>query len=162
MQIQRTKNPQIADQILKHPDIYWRIRQDYCATQEEFTCAPEIANDSSYYLLAYADDIEEPIGLFIYDSFGPILFEVHAHVLPEYRKSHALNAAYASLDWMFNQTSCFKVMCFIPEVHMNVVGFTRKCGFLDEGYLSNSYLKDNKLHGQYLLGLQRDQFYGVR
>jgi hypothetical protein len=106
--------------------------------------------------LAVIDD-KTTVGLYILHAYNGCTLEIHANILPEYRKECAIPSGEKVLAWFdeFAPEKYQKLFAQIPEIYPNVYRFTLERGFNDEGRLKNAYRKDGKLHDIHILGLER-------
>ena len=100
-----------------------------------------------------------PESAFVYKLRNGITFEVHANVLKDSRED-ALSAALSSVRWMFENTGCLKIVAYVATCFPNVCGFTKKCGFDEEGKMKKSVLRDGTLYDQIIYGLTKEDFDG--
>ena len=116
-----------------------------------------------YYLNQRGTIILSPIpeSAFVYQQHNGTTFNVHANVLKHKRKE-ALNAATASVAWVFDNTRFLKIIAFVSPIFPNVCGFTEKCGFTKEGVITKSLLRDGVLYDQNVYGLTKEDFNGRR
>lgn len=96
---------------------------------------------------------------FVYQIHNGITYKVHANVLKD-KRSLALDAATKSLEWMFSNTKCLKVLAFVSPIFENVCRFTEKCGFIKEGIVTKSLLRDGVLYDQNVYGLTKEDYNG--
>lgn len=147
----RLTNPLEVRRYLAHPEIFDAISAD-AQRFEDFI--PPVPDDFHWIVTG-----EE--AMFLLHPFpSKSVWQIHAHVHPDHRKS-ARQAALAALDYAFTELSALKVVAIIPEIFPRVRGFALKCGLSDQGYLSDSYIKHEQLYGQFLLGISRAEFEGI-
>ncbi|MGH1470167.1 MAG: hypothetical protein ACRBCS_03180 [Cellvibrionaceae bacterium] len=133
---------------ISHPEIFNAISTS--VSFEEFT--PTIGPEDYFIVTA-------PESMFYLHPFCEDVWQIHAHVHPDYRK-HAVDAAHLALEFAFSELEALKVVCLIPEIFPRVRGFARKCGLTDHGFIPDSYRKNSETSGQWLLGLSRKEFEG--
>lgn len=133
-------------EVITHPDIYPRLTADDSPPPEEWEPRPD-----RIYLVGWD---EEPFGVTSFAPKSSIVYNAHFQVIPEYRKSHAIDFAKECIRWLWDNTKAKKIVAEIPEFHQNVIHFGHKVGFVVEGINSKSFLKDGKLHNQIYLGLE--------
>lgn len=105
-----------------------------------------------------AEDDKGIIGLFNYHQFTGSSAIVHPMVLPERRGGESVKAGIESLKWVFDNTDCVKVLCFIPVIYRNVKLYAMRCGLAQEAKLSSIYTKHGKIHDMWALGVSRSEF----
>ena len=128
--------------VLKEPRI-WETISDDGQSSDKFVIDVE-AED--YYFLAAAKD-NVCVGIYIIHPFNSCTLEVHANILPEYRKECAKISCQMALKWVYENTpeKYQKLMARIPEIYPEVYHFTLHQGFNDEGRLVKGYRKDGNL-----------------
>jgi hypothetical protein len=94
------------------------------------------------------------------ESRNTVTLEIHAQVLPEFRKEYSKATGEAALKWILeNAPECQKVIAWVPSKYPNVRDFTLQFGFKVEGTNRKSYLKDGQLWDQWLLGITRGEIH---
>jgi hypothetical protein len=102
----------MANEILRHPDVYPWIRDDFSPPVEDFNAAPMLSLDSVYFLNPL------PGCLFILAPFvTSTMFEGHTAVLPESRGKLAISAGKLAIQWMFDHTPCERIVGFFPDTN---------------------------------------------
>lgn len=144
--MKRLNDPADVKRYVEHPEIYQAICNG--VPFDQFT--PTIGSEDHFIVTA-------PESMFYLHPFCADVWQIHAHVHPDYR-CHAVEAANAALIYGFHQLSALKVVALIPEVFPSVIGFAKKCGLSEHGYIPDSYLNNSKLVGQFLLGISRHEF----
>ena len=135
-----------------HPDIWKTVAEDG-QTQESFD--PNCKGDC-WLLLETNEDI---IGVYNLHPHNSVTLEIHAHVLPEYRKRYSMESGDLALRWIVEEgpKQYQKVIAQIPTIYQNVIDFTLAHGFTEEGVNRLSHLKDGELLDQWLLGITRNE-----
>lgn len=143
----RLTDPLHVKRYLSHPQIWEAISSGVAF--EDFI-PPMGPND--HYL------VTGPEAMFYLHPFTAAdNWEIHAHVHPDYRRNASESTA-KTLRYAFTELSALKVVCLIPEVFPRVRGFALKCGLVDQGFITDSYRRDNTVYGQWLLGISRQEF----
>ena len=154
--IRRTWNPYLIGSIMLHPDIWATVAED---GQDPGDFNPDPEHDA--WLVVSVDHIE--IGIFHLPRFNGVTLEIHAQVLPEYRKEYSKASGRAALNWIYdNVTWCKKVIAWVPTTYPNVKNYARSMGFKTEGKSRESYLKNGELVDQWLLGITRTEIGELR
>lgn len=101
----------------------------------------------------------EIIGLYIFHPVNSATVEIHANILPEYRKEFADQSLAVALEWLEKELpeAYVKIVANIPDVFPNVYHFALKHGFVEEGRLTQAYRKDGALCDIHILGMQRSE-----
>lgn len=144
MNVARTFDAGVVSTVLGHPEIWNAITEDGA---DQFV--PDVEGEC---WLVMADD--SLVGVYRLHALNSVMLQIHAHVLPEQRDKSDETAKLA-LDWIWNNTAYHKVIAQIPVIYPHVIGFTEKHGFVEEGRLKNSFLKDGKLVDQVIMATER-------
>ena len=96
----------------------------------------------------------EGAGVYMVTALNATTLEIHAHVLPDHRH-RSLETGYAALRWILDNTQHQKVVAEIPTCYPDVIKFTQKFGFVDEGLNRQSIRKKGRLYDQVRLGITR-------
>lgn len=138
MILRRTFDADEIRAILTDPDIYERITSDD-AKKVEIPLTRDF-----FYLIAEVSG--NPIGLAILHPYEDG-FEAHYQVLPQYRKSHAVQFAQKALE-MFRG---HKIYGLVPEYYPNVIAFDKKIGFEHIDTIPNDFKKDGQLYDRFVM-----------
>ncbi len=149
MIVEETRNRELVERVLKHPEIYERITQDGAPKCEDY----QIYMPKKAIFLSGSED-GELVGVMIFDPLGPVCFDCHIHVLPE-KRTRALVFAKSCFDWLWTHTAAIKITAQIATYFPDVLGFANKCGFVPEGINSRSFVKGGRIYDQIYLGLYR-------
>ena len=97
------------------------------------------------------------IGIYILHVFNGCTLQIHANLLPEYRKDFATESGQKMLDWFRDKSpeKYEKLIAYIPVIYPHVYHFTMNRGFKDEGRLISAHRKNGDLHDIHILGLER-------
>jgi RimJ/RimL family protein N-acetyltransferase len=130
---------------------------------------PEIQEKaSSHYVDGFNPLIDDKNGWFLFtleDSLVGIInahhvnsttLQIHPYILKEHAKE-SRNALKAFYEWVLPNESINKLICMIPDCFKCTINFAHKVGFIDEGYLKDSYNRDNQLYGVAVLGITRPE-----
>ena len=151
MKVLRCYDPEKIKEIFTHPDIWETIAED---GQSPDDFEPDVNADC--YMMCIARKL---VGFYVLRPINSVTLDIHAQILPEYRRAYSVDSAQAILEW-FN-TECpdkyQKLVCDIPEIYPNVRDFCLKVGFKHEGFSVKSYRKNGKIVGRWLLGYVRQQ-----
>jgi len=140
---------EFVDAVLTHPAIYPHISDDYSPSIKEFTAKP-LLEAPMCYVLAYKD-----YGIVLSTPINGTLFDTHITMLPEHRGKEAVEASDEFKKYLFNETTCEKIMAIIPDIFPNVMNFVERIGFELEGILTKSIKKNGKLIDQFVFGLEK-------
>jgi len=147
----RIFSPLQVRRIMVWPSMWETVAED---GQKPEDFRPDVERDC--WLSMTAGETE--IGLYLLQQRNGVMVEIHAQVLPEYRKQYSKASGHAALQWILdNIPDCQKVIAWVPAIYQNVKDFTCSFGFQVEGVNRKSYLKHGELHDQWLLGILRSE-----
>lgn len=148
---ERTEDIDSIKAIMTH-DALWPLVSDDGMVKEDY-----VPNTDDCWLLMKSGNAV--IGLYHIHPHNSVTLEIHAQVLPEYRKEHSKQTGEAALKWIINSApkSYQKVIAQIPAVHMNVIKFTQSFGFQLEGLNRLADRVDGNLCDVVLLGVTRTE-----
>lgn len=89
--------------------------------------------------------------LFVFKQMNYVLYDMHVGIIKGSRpkgKESAIKAA----KWMMNNTTCEKLIAFIPEFHKPALAYAAECGMVREGICENSFYKKGKLSNTVIMG----------
>ena len=84
------------------------------------------------------------------------LFEVHTMILKEGRGKNAVENTIKTAKWMFENSTCEKIITYIPKFNKSARLFAKFAGMKDEGVCTKSFKKNGILHDQWTLGLEKE------
>ena len=98
-------------------------------------------------------------GLYNLHPHNSSTLEIHAFILPEFRKEQSALSGQAILKWIANEApkQYQKVIAQVPFLYPNVRDFCFSNGFQLEGVNRLSHKKNNVLVDQWLLGITRNE-----
>jgi len=103
------------------------------------------------------DENEFPIGCYRFHPMGMTNFQVHAFILPEYRKEYAIPASIAVLEWFFSLTdNVMAVTAIIPDSYPNVIAHAECAGLRKCGIIPKSYTHKGELRDQIIMVIHRE------
>lgn len=152
MKIYRTFDDNAIKSIMLNQEI-WKTCAEEGQEQEDY----EPETEADCWLILEAD--EGFIGAYNIHPHNSTTLELHAHVLPEFRKKYAFESGDLALEWIMNEApeSYQKVIAQIPECYQNVIDFTIGHGFTKEGVNRLSDRIDGVLYDQWLFGITRQE-----
>ncbi len=148
--IELTQDRELVKSILTDPDLYKLISDDFSPLAKDFE---PIWDDSRIHLLVKKED--KVIGVTIGHFISGCCMVGHFNILPKYWGDNK-DANRACIDWVFENTNAIKCIAFIPEYCKEVLKSALSMGCYEEGYIANSILKDGKLYGQWLVGIDSE------
>lgn len=152
MRIDRTFDPQIVRSVMCHPAIWETVAEEGISPE---SWEPEMEADCWLSILR-GDDC---VGVYSVHPHNTTTLEIHANILPQYRKEYAFESGDLALKWILDEAPAHfqKVIAQIPAVYQNVVDFTLAHGFVIEGINRLSDTIDGVLCDQFLLGITRPE-----
>lgn len=112
---------------------------------------PDVINE--YWVGIYDDGL---IGIYRIHPLNSICFQIHAFMMDRTKKE----SGKVILQWcVHNIEDMQKLIAEIPVIYQNVYYYTKKQGFKDEGINRKSFMKNDKLHDQYRLGITRSEIW---
>lgn len=152
MKLERCYSPEAIGAIFTHPDIWVTIAEDNC-TPDSF--APDFSTE--IYMAVKVD--EKIIGFYAFAVKSGFELDIHAQILPEFRKKHALASGEKILKWFYNEAPkrFLKLTAQVPFKYPNVKEFSTRLGLQVEGVNRSSYLKEGEIWDQWYLGITREE-----
>lgn len=111
-----------------------------------------LGNESIYVLMPNNE------GVFLFIPHGSIAYEGHGYVLPEGRGKSAFMTCSKTIEYMFSNTNCLKIIGFVPVFSRKATRFYDFMGFYREGLSTESCMKNGKLHHQIIYGMTKKQW----
>lgn len=140
-----TTDKALIKSILMNEEIFKAIKDDGFSGSFE----PDIENETWVSITVN----DKCIGVYNFHGRGVITCEIHAHILPEYRKEFSLESGLKILQWFVKYFKYRKLVAQVPFCHPNVKAFCLANGFKEEGINKGSYLKNGELLDQWYLGI---------
>ena len=150
--LERTYNLDQINKVILHPEIF-KVVAEYNQTPEDFKTD---VNSDAWVLVKVKDEI---IGVYVLHPHNSTTSEIHAHILPEFRKDYALESGSKILEW-FLDTEYQKLIAQVPDIYPNVKNFCIANGFIVEGVNRKSYKKNGVVMDLTLLGITRNEIEG--
>ena len=138
-----------VNRIMRDKQIYPYISDDGCPNVEDFTALPILQNEGCYVLSPDDNSV------FIFYPWNYVTYEVHTCILPDSRGVIATMLGREVCLWMFDYTFCRKIVTHIPVNNPSAYALAYRVGFRKEGLNKQSFLKNNELHDQILMGLYK-------
>lgn len=138
--------------IMTRPDIWATIAED---GQDPVLFDPNTCDEC---WLLMSTEKGEIVGLYNIHGVTAVTAEIHAQVLPEYRKQYSRECGVEVLRWLYEFCPGYlKYIANIPTIYDNVKNYTLTFGFMVEGVNRMSYLKNGILCDQWMLGITREE-----
>lgn len=149
IRIERTNDIEYIKQCVTHPKIWDYSTDD--GSVEKSIYVPLIA-DVVYWLMVVEDS---PLGVFLLHPHNSICFEVHTCLLPKIW-GRSVECTLAGIDWMWENTSCRRIITNVPEYNLLAIRLAERSGLLRFGENPKSYLKNGILYNQIMLGISKE------
>jgi RimJ/RimL family protein N-acetyltransferase len=140
--------------ICRDSDVFPWLCDDATNNPDAMDYKPLLAIPQVCFVLVSEDG--EDIGAFMFVPYNSISYELHTAFLPGHRGRKVIEAALLTMEYLFTQTPCRKVMTRIPENNRRAVVMARMCGMSQEGLDRKSFLKGGQLLDQHVFGLCLD------
>lgn len=144
-------------EVFSHPDMWRWLGDDNTPPLASINL--QILLDSTVFSIL----IPDKIGFFMFHPWNSTTFEMHSAVLPAYRGKPAMEGARLAGHWMFDNTTCRKIVTLVPRSNIRAKFLARKGGMHEEGMITRSFLKDGQMIDQYLYGICKEEVaHGIR
>lgn len=91
-------------------------------------------------------------------QMSSVTWQIHARVLPEYRKDYSMRSAIMALKWCYDNIHKLRtIICLVPKCHRDVALFVRRVGFEYCGTVRQSYFKNNDLMNTEIFSINTDK-----
>lgn len=147
---ERTHDIDLIRRIATDPHVWSGISDDFSGDPEKW-----IPPDPKVGWYMVAREKNELLGLWMFVPHSHVCWEVHTCLLPIAYGSTATAAAAAMAEWIFRHTTCERIVTNVPEYNRIALRFAERCGLTQYGFNPQSYRKDGRLWGQYLLGMSK-------
>lgn len=140
-----------ADSIIHHPAVFPMICDDH------FT--PGQKNLGTAMLQIPQAQLLHPNEhtIFMMIARSMTLYEVHTMITPEGRGKMGVEAGREVAKWFFENSTCEKIITYVPFYNKPAKIFARAVGMQNEGVCTKSVLKNGVLHDQWVLGLEKEK-----
>jgi RimJ/RimL family protein N-acetyltransferase len=147
MLFERTTDYKLVRSIMTHPKLYPWCTDDFSPAAEDYS-PPE--HEAVWYVLV--KDAGELLGLFAFVPQNGICWELHTRLLPEAWGPRALEALRCVIAWLWENTSCRRLVTNVPTFNRLALRFGRAAGLVEFGRNELSFLKNGVAYDQVLLG----------
>ena len=157
MKVQQIHNAALIKEISTHEKIWDNITEDGAIAPEEYE--PDM--DNWIWLACTTENDNYTLKLHGIMGFHPMsdtMWQAHALFRPEcWGDKRNKKLGRLALDWLFKHNSrVHKIIGIIPDISKETLRFSARIGMKREGVLKKSYLKNGKLHDQYIVSLNRE------
>ncbi len=145
---QRTFDVSVIYNLIHIPELWETITED--GAQD---IVPDVVKE--YWVLMVADGVV--IGCYNLHKTNQPTWQIHAFMLPEYRKDYSAESGRVVLKWAIDNIGMEKIICTVPTRYPNVIAFVKTQGFRKEGCNRQSFSKNGKLYDQVLFGMTKSE-----
>ncbi len=105
----------------------------------------------------------ERIGIYEIHPLNTITYQLHANILPQYRKLVTYDISKAVHKWLIEncRPNATKFVACIPACFPNVIEYALGSGWKCEGVMEKAYLKNGETHDLFWVGCTRSQMEGL-
>jgi len=154
LKLKEIKNLDLVETFIKDdPELWERVSEDG-NKKEDF----RIVYNPMFWWIGCYNKKGIIVGVFWMHHINNTTIQVHAHVRKEYRLDYAFECGKNMIKYFLNEFKMYdKMIAEIPEIYKDVIHFTLKFGFKEEGINRLSYKKDNKVINQHRFGITRKE-----
>lgn len=149
MTFEQSRDFALIKQIATHPKIYPAISPDGSPKAEDW----KPLEDLLIYVLV--KDGEELLGMFALFPQNPVCWEIHTCLLPVSYGGRSRQAGKGIIEWVFQNSPCLRIVTNVPSYNALALKFAEQCGLTRFGLNPASYMKDEILHDQIMLGVSK-------
>ena len=150
MQFSRLTDMELVRRTITHPAIYEAMRDDSSPTADEFQ---PVAHEAIWYV--GVEDEGRFMGLWMFVPLTGICWEAHTCLLPE-AWGKSVDYAKACVQWVWENTTCERIVGKIPLHNRLIYRMTEKTGFHEFGVNRGSYRKGGVLCDQIWMGISKE------
>lgn|ERR1700730_11059917 len=153
MVFERTYDWTLVKSIATFPRVWASISDDFSPAPEDWE--PE-QDDRVWYVVAKTDG-GSVLGMFIFYAENPICWRSHVCMLPESWGIPARQAFREAFTWLWEHSSCLRIIGSVPECNSLALAFALQCGMHKFGINEKSYQKGGRLFDQILFGISKPE-----
>ena len=150
IRVERTFDLELIHRATTHPAVWAAAMDDSAGSPEDFI----IPDPDRTITIAVFDD-EEFLGLFFFVQENLVLFDIHTRLIPSAFGHKAIEAAKKAEEWLWANTTAWRLTTCIPVENAKAIQFALKGGMAVYGCNPRSWAKDGALHDCLLLGVSR-------
>ncbi|WP_288384601.1 DUF2824 family protein [uncultured Acinetobacter sp.] len=149
MHLQQINDIDVINSIITNPDVNGDVSDDF-SVNTKLTVLPNTFEWLGVY------DNGQLHGLYALVPQNGTTAEIHTCLLPHFRGKKAFDAGRLLLDHLFSKYQ--KAISYVPEYNRKAKLYAQVLGFTVEGINRSSYLKNNRLIDQFLVGLTKEEY----
>jgi hypothetical protein len=143
---------ELVRSIATHSKIYPASSDDYAPPPHEWS---PLQHESIWHILVRDED--ELIGMFVLIPESAICWRIHVCLMPAAYGERSSQAGREVTRWIFQNTSCLRLIGAIPRYLSLAQRFAVKSGWKWFGVNPQSHMKDGVLHDLILFGISRSE-----
>ena len=148
----RTTDTELIKRAVTHPKVWARLEYDFSPSAEEFD--PPL-DEHIWYISVFCRG--EFLGIFALIERSPVLWEIHAALLPIAWGKPSRQIFPELLDWIWEHTTCHRLIADIPDFNRSALKYAEDVGMVRWGINEAAYQKDNKLYNIVMFGISRPE-----
>lgn len=154
VQVRETSDREEAWRIMTTPEIWYRIAAD---GEEACDFHPEDIPDD--YRMLIIDTPHGTAGIYLFHPLDVFetSWQLHAHMLEEFRGRYTAASSPKVMQWCADNLpeQAENLVAIIPVCFEDVIAFTERNGFKDEGYVEETVMRDGKEVRQRIFAIKR-------
>ena len=147
----RSHDMELVRVVLTHPQIYPWITDDSCPPAKEF----QPVDHPQFWYVIVREAPDEVLGLWMLVPQNEICWEIHTCLLPKAWGTTAREAAAEFLQWVWKNTSCWRLITNVPVNNRLAFRFAKAAGMTVFGLNEKSFLKNDEALDQIMLGITK-------
>ncbi len=153
--VKRTHDLTVISEVAFHPEII-------CDLLEDGQTISDCGFDTNKDCYLSVKDNDELIAIYILKPKSKTVVDIHPMVIPEHR-NHGNKTMRSVFEWMLNNCnkSVKKIIAQFPSKSKNIERFAIHNGFKIEGVNRLSFMQNNKLLDQTMVGITRNEIVGL-
>lgn len=140
-----------VNKVFSHPAVWPFITDDHAKEEHRFISGTLSLSNPLAYLLS-----PNEFTVFMLLPRSLTTYEVHTAILPEGRGRMAVEAGKAAARWMFEHTTCEKLVGDVAADQKAMLLYSRLVGFKREGICTKSIRRNGQLLDQVMFGLEKE------
>ncbi len=150
----RSHDATLLNAIVRHPDIYPWIGDDFAVPPTEFDVGPVL--DQFVWMIPHEDG--RPMGFCAFQPINRVLYSFHGGLFVECRGQRGRIAAWRMFEYMFDCLGVKKLMAMTPTVNRAAQRYNASLGMTREGKLTKAHQAGGKLVDLVIYGITVEEF----
>lgn len=155
----RTLDADILRQFYHDPDIWGPMQCDDGLNADDLDFDQILEDDSDNCHIFVTSHLDNALAaLFMFAMENSRCYSIHSALLQKYwGKGYAAAFGQSACRWMFNNTSCLKIITLVPDYNISALEMSMSGGMIIEGVNRKSFMKGGILYDQTMLGITREE-----